>query len=116
MDKLKALRRHDPWAFCAALAPENQETFQPGGQGRNSALTRPGGKKYRSLLAEGDTVVLFEEDPGLWLGGSRGNGGLRGWSALSNDPADFLARVLHGKEQDLERGGGKRTGPGNISG
>lgn len=113
MDKLKALRRHDPGAFRAALALENQETFSPEAREKFSSY-QAWREKYRSLLAEGVTAFLEEwiQDRG-WEEAEEMER-LRGMAALSNDPADFLARVLHGKEQDLEREGKRGPAPEYI--
>src|SRR5690606_2095671 len=102
MDKLEALRRQDPRAFRAALALEDH--FSPEVREKlNSYHTCR--KKYQSLLAEGVTAFLGEwiKDRG-WEEAEEMER-LRGMAALSSDPADFLARVTHGKEQDVEREG-----------
>lgn len=113
MEKLTALRREDPGAFHAILAGADQEAFPPAVREKlNSYHTCR--KKYRSLLAEGVTAFLEEwiKDRG-WEEAEEMER-LRGMAALCNDPADFLARIIHGKEQDLEREGKRGPAPEYI--
>ncbi|HHU81396.1 MAG TPA: UvrD-helicase domain-containing protein [Firmicutes bacterium] len=113
MDKLEALRRQDPRAFRAALALENQEVLPPEVRGKINSY-HACRKRFQALLAEGVPAFLGEwiKDRG-WEEAEEMER-LRGMAALSTDPADFLARIIHGKEQDLEREGKRGPAPEYI--
>jgi uncharacterized protein (TIGR00375 family) len=113
MDKLEALRRHDRQAFHAALALADQEGFPPAVREKLSTH-HTSRQRYQAILAEGVPAFLEEwiKDRG-WEEAEEMER-LQGMAALSHDPADFLARVIHGKEQDLEREGKRGPAPEYI--
>ena len=113
MDKLEALRRHDPRTFRATLALANQEAFPPAVMEKLSSY-HTCRKRYQALLAEGVPAFLGEwiKDRG-WEEAEEMER-LQGMAVLSHDPADFLTRIIHGKEQDLEREGKRGPAPEYI--
>lgn len=72
-------------------------------------------EKFTSLLKQGTKEFLHEWIKERGWDGTAEMEQIMGMAALSSGPADFLERVLYGKEQDLEREGKRGPAPEYIS-